>query len=361
MRILRPLDRYVFGEWVKIFLATAIGFPLILIIIDLTDHLDGYLGRRLPRADIALSYLYWIPDSMFNVLPAAVLFATVFSIGSLTRHSEITAAKASGISFYRLLLPVFVGSLGAMMLALVVGEIAPPANARRMDLLQESKFRQGRTERSNFAFAAEEGRVYKVSTLNAVEGSMSGLEIERKGTGPAFPTYVLTAQAATWRDSSGWTMRQGRLHLITGPGVDIAFAYDSLRDHVFRERPMDLLATPRSPEEMRYGELGRFIRALDRSGGDASELKVARELKIAIPVTCVIIVLFGAPLATSTQRGGAAYGVGVSLAVTILFLVLIQLTRAVGGKAIVQPGLAAWIPNMLFAASGLLFFRRVRT
>jgi lipopolysaccharide export system permease protein len=31
---------------------------------------------------------------MFMVLPAAVLFASVFSIGALTRHSEITAAKA---------------------------------------------------------------------------------------------------------------------------------------------------------------------------------------------------------------------------------------------------------------------------
>ena len=299
---------------------------------------------------------------MFNVLPAAVLFATVFSIGAFTRHSEITAAKASGISFYRFVLPVFIGALGAMGLALVVGEIAPPANARRFELLQESKFRAGRTERSNFAFAAEEGRVYKVSLLSASAGQMNGLEIERKGTGPAFPTYVLTAQGAAWHgDSAGWTLLQGRLHLISGPGADVAFAYDSLHDRMFHERPLDLLATPRSPEEMRYKELGRFIRALDRSGGDASDLKVARELKLAIPVTCLIIVLFGAPLATSSQRGGTAYGVGISLATTILFLVMIQMTRAVGGKAVVQPEVAAWIPNMIFAASGLLFFRRIRT
>jgi hypothetical protein len=45
-------------------------------------------------------------------------------------------------------------------------------------------------------------------------------------------------------------------------------------------------------------------------------LRVTRMLKIAIPVTCVIILLFGAPLATSTQRGGAAFGVGLSLGTT---------------------------------------------
>lgn len=361
MRILRPLDRYVFTEFSKIFIATALGFPIVLIIVDLTDHLDGYMGRNLPLRDIALSYLYWLPDSMFNVLPAAVLFATVFSIGGLTRHSEITAAKASGISFYRVILPIFLGAVGAMGLALVVGELAPPANARRFDLLQESKFRAGRTERANFAFAADEGRVYKIAVLNAIDGRMEAVEIERKGTGPEFPTYLLTAQAANWSRDSGWLMKSGRLHLVTGPGADVAFRFDSLRDHRFREQPTDLLAAPRSPEEMRYGELGRFIRALDRSGGDASELKVARELKIAVPVTCLIIVLFGAPLATTTQRGGAAFGIGVSLATTIIFLVLIQMTRAIGGKALVQPEVAAWIPNMIFAVAGLLLFRRIRT
>ena len=80
--LFRPLDRYVLSEFWKIFTMTALGFPLLIIIIDLTDNLDKYLNRQLPRSQIALSYLYFIPDSMFLVMPAAVLFATVFSIGA---------------------------------------------------------------------------------------------------------------------------------------------------------------------------------------------------------------------------------------------------------------------------------------
>src|SRR5918911_5320101 len=110
-RLLHPLDRYVLAEFWKIFVTTALGFPLLVIIIDLTDKLDKYLNRNLTEQEIALSYLYWIPDSMFMVLPAAVLFATVFSIGALTRHSEITAAKASGISFHRMVMPIFVAAV----------------------------------------------------------------------------------------------------------------------------------------------------------------------------------------------------------------------------------------------------------
>ena len=77
MSLVRPLDRYVFTEWFKIFLATALGFPLLVILFDATDNLDKYLAKKLPPGDIAMSYVYGLPDSVFMILPAAVLFATV--------------------------------------------------------------------------------------------------------------------------------------------------------------------------------------------------------------------------------------------------------------------------------------------
>ena len=141
--LLRPLDRYVFSEFWKIFTMTALGFPVLIVVIDLTDNLDKYLNRQLPSDQIALSYLYFLPDSMFLVMPAAVLFATVFSIGALTRHAEITAAKASGISFYRLTLPIYLGAIFAAGLALALGELVPITNSKRAELLEEKKFQPG--------------------------------------------------------------------------------------------------------------------------------------------------------------------------------------------------------------------------
>jgi len=359
-KLLRPLDRYVFSEFWKIFVMTALGFPVLIVIIDLVDNLDKYLNRQLPQSQIALSYLYFIPDSMFLVMPAAVLFATVFTIGSLTRHSEITAAKASGISFYRLTLPIYLGAIFAAVLAIGLGELVPITNERRAELLEEKKFQAG-TDRYNFAFAAEGGRVYKISSLNADKGKLEGLEIERKGKGADYPTYVLTADEGDWT-RRGWTLMKGAMHVIpSDTTTDVTFVFDSLHDRGLREPPTELIATQKAPQEMGYRALSRYIAALERSGGDANELRVERALKIAIPVTCIIIALFGAPLATSTQRGGAAYGIGISLATTVIFLMLIQLTKAVGSKGIVAPELAAWAPNAAFALIGLVMLARVRT
>ena len=150
------------------------------------------------------------------------------------------------------------------------------------------------------------------------------------------------------------------MHIVkdSTPSLDVSFA--ELRDRRMTERPIELMAKPRSPQEMRFGELTRFIRSLERSGGDANLLRVERMLKIAIPVTCLVIAMFGAPLATSSQRGGTAYGIGVSLATTITFLMLIQLTKAIGGKALLPPDIAAWVPNILFGIVGIALLARVR-
>ena len=355
-----PLDRYVFREFWKILVTTALGFPLLLVIIDLTDNLEKFLARNLPKQDIALSYLYWIPESMFMVLPAAVLFATVFSIGGFTRHSEITAAKASGISFYRIAMPIFVGAVFAAGLDLALGEVVPITNARRNDLLEEDRFR-GTTMRYNFAIAGENGRVYKIGALNTTTQSLEFLQMERKGTGPDYPTMLVAAEKGKWQPNPGWMLEKGQMKLISDSAPDFSVSFATMLDKRFPERPTDMMAKPRSPQEMRYKELSRFIEFAERSGTDVNKERVERALKIAIPVTCIIIALFGAPLATSTQRGGAAYGVGISLAVTVVFLMLIQLTKGIGGKGLIPPDLAAWIPSAIFAVLGIVLLARVRT
>lgn len=340
-----------------------------MFVIDLVDNLNKYLERELTARDLLLNYLYWTPETMFNVLPAAVLFATVFTVGAVTRHSEITAAKASGISFYRFILPIVAGSVVAFGLGLLLGEVAPKANARRLVVIKETRDAGG-SARTNFAYAAEGGRVYKAGQLSVDQGLLTRVEVERKGNGPDYPGLLTAAEEARWRPepggavrgaAGGWVLARGTTHLIPSDTAVLSFQFDSLVDRRMTERPRDLMVTPKAPDDMDFRELGRFIRAMERSGAEVNALRVSRMLKISIPATCVIILLFGAPLATSTQRGGAAFGVGLSLGTTILFLVLIQLTRAIGGKGIITPEVAAWLPSAVFGVAGAFLLARTRT
>jgi lipopolysaccharide export system permease protein len=355
------LDRYLLREWTKVFLLTALGFPLVVILFDLTDRLDTYLARGLDKGTVGLSYLFSLPETVFLVLPAAVLFATVFTVGSASRHSELTAAKAGGISFHRLVLPMFLAAAVAFLGGVALAEIAPVATTRRLELLGDKQVR-GSASRFNFVYRADQGWIYAIRSLQISTNLMQDVILEREGLGPEYPTIVVAAAEARY-DTTGhhWTLTKGAVRYLLGDARELAFNFDSLRQRSLSERPADLLAEPKAPEEMRYAELGRYIDALARSGTDHKKLRVKQALKIAVPFTCVIIALFGAPLAVSNPRAGSAFGIAVSLGTTVVFLVSVQLSQAVGAGGLLPPVLAAWLPNIVFGGTAVWLLRKVRT
>ncbi len=355
------LDRHLLWEWSKIFFFTAVGFPLFIIVINITDQLNELLMQGLSPRDIALSYMYSFPENLAIVLPAAVLFATVFTIGSFSRHSELTAAKASGRSFHRVILPLLFAATVATGLALWVGEFAPAATRRQMELLGEREQQRG-SRRFNFVYRAEEGWVYVVSSIDENQQMIRDLQMEREGTGPDYPTLLVQTRRGHYSDSlRRWTLERGHFRVLAGNDADLTFEFDSLRARIFSEEPATLLAEPARPEEMAYAELGRYIDALERSGGDGRKLRVGQELKLAVPFTCIVIAIFGAPLAMTSPRASGAVGIGIGLATTIVFMLAVQLTRAIGTSGLLPPAWAAWAPNILFFVVGLWLMIRVKT
>jgi lipopolysaccharide export system permease protein len=88
---------------------------------------------------------------------------------------------------------------------------------------------------------------------------------------------------------------------------------------------------------------------------------VEQALKVALPATCFIIALFGAPLAVTSPRAGAAVGVAISLGTTVVFLLITQIMKAVGAGGVIDPLVAAWLPNAVFLLAALVLLSRVQT
>ena len=363
---MKTLDRYLAREWTKVFLLAALGFPFLVMVIDLTDKLDTYLGRGISKGAVAYSYIFYLPETISLVFPVAVLFAVVFTVGTLGRHSELTAAKASGISFHRIVRPLVLASLAAVVLDLGLTELAPVTSARRAELLGEKAPTNTGSRFSPFVYRADGGWVYSIRSL---ELKTNGAEMrdpimEREGTGEDYPTILVAAQRATYdtaRTTRGWTLTKGAVRYLLGPGREPTFRFEGLRTKALRETPTALLAQPKAPDEMRYAELGRYIDALARSGSDTRKLRVERALKLSVPFACIIVALFGAPLAISTPQSGTAWGVAVCLATTFLDLLMFQLSKAVGSGGALPPAFAAWVPNLLFGAAGVWLWRKART
>jgi lipopolysaccharide export system permease protein len=355
--VLSTLDRYVAREFTRLFLLFALAVPLLFILGDWTEKIDRYARQGLSPATVALGYIYQMPMFISWSFPVAALIATVFTVNAMTRHSEMTAAKAGGISFFRAL-RVFVPIAVVVTLAgLALTEIVPLGTRLKKEVMQEVE-RTPDVMRHDFVYSGPDGHVLTIRSLNMVGPAMTGITIERAEAGR--PVLRVSAREAVW-DSTGWLLQNGIYRTFGADGAEQSFTFGSLRMAALSETPEQLLARPKDPEEMRYAELGRFIETVERSGATPREMMVDRAQKLAIPFATLVIILFGAPLANSSARGGAAYGIGISLGITVLYMMLFRVTGAAGTAGWMHPTLAAWLPNAIFAVAAVVLIARVRT
>lgn len=355
---MRILDRLVVRTFLKLFVLVLAASPPLFILGDVTEHLDGYLGRGVTGPEIVRAYLYQVPLFLQWSFPIAALVATVFTVHSMTTHREVVAAKAGGISFHRLVGPIVVVGVLLTGVALALGEIVPRANRVASQILRAEN--PLRTWRSDFVYRSENGLTWQVGRLTSADARMTNVVVERPPASDGGALHVL-AESAYWREDVGWTLQQGYLRALRPDSTEQTLEFRQLEMKALTERPDELLEVPREPDEMTYAEIERQAAIIERSGGDANRLLVKREEKIAIPVATLVIILFGAPLATSSRRGGTAFGIGISLGIVILYMMLFKVSGALGEAGALSPLTAAWLPNWLFALGAALLLGRVRT
>ena len=355
--MIRTLDRMVVLTFTWLFTVFAMSVPIVFILGDLSDQQGRFLDRGLSVLDIAHGYLFMYPHFILLSAPVAALVAAVFTVHSMTAHREIQAAKAGGISFHRLVAPLW--PVGAALTggAFLLASIVPGANRRAAEIFGEREMR--REWRHDFVYQTENEETLSVQQLFIASNSMDGVLMESWEEDGSL--RHVWADEAVFADGEGWTFRQGYLRVIRPGGTETTYAFERYRPLNLMVAPEELLDDPPEEEEMSYGELGRQAAAVFRSGGDPKELLVAREQKLAIPAAILVIVLFGTPLATTVKKGGAAFGVGVSLGSTLFYILLLRLFGAIGAAGGMPPFWAAWMPNVLFLAVGIVLLIRVRT
>src|SRR5512142_899452 len=168
----RILDRYLSREFLRLFLVFVLGAPLLFIIGDLVDHLDSYIDQGRSVRAVFLNYAYQMPLFVLWSFPIAALIATIFTVSNMTRHSEVAAAKAGGISFHRLTLPLVI--LGALLTvgALGLTELVPITTRLKAQIMGE---RPAQGARADFVYRSRAGDVWAIRRLDVEAGHIEGL------------------------------------------------------------------------------------------------------------------------------------------------------------------------------------------
>ncbi len=361
MKPLGTLDRYVLRQWFITFALSAFGIPAVAVLIRMSEFFGKVSDRGVPLPENLLGFAMLYPGQLAMLFPAGVLFATVFTLNAMGRHSELTAVKAGGVSFYRLIAPMLLMATIAIPINYGLQEVAAVTGERQRELHKEKANPRDLT-RFDFAFESESGWTWAVKELQRNRDYL-GVVLLESPVDSAGQRWAITADSARWNDSTArWTLYGGASHLVADSGgVTMSLAFQSMEAPILNQPPGSLVNTYSKAEEMRTGQLRNYLQRLERTGVRPGMLAVDLPLKYAVPVACLVVALFGAPLAVTNPRAGAALGLAIAMGTTLVYLTGIQIMKAVGGKDLVSPDLAAWSMNGLFLVLAVWLLVKVRS
>ncbi len=372
------LDRYVMRLFVRVFALVVLATTAVYVIADFTELVDEIMSNRVSSSVVLSYYATYSLQIFYQLAPIVVLLTTLTTFAVLSYNNEITAAKALGMSLYRLALPAVVSSLLVAGLSVALEwYVLPTTNARVAELKDRIKGRETvRTYRraDRQWLAGEGGFLYNYQYFDERRNALQRLQVFRfdqqhRLVGRLYADYAVHRNGE-WLMTGGWARR-----FSTAAAGDAAAATDvaaTARVVEYRDQPgpirIDLPELPaffdteiKSPEQMNRRELRRYIAALTKSGQEVPELRVQLHNKIAMPFVCLVMALVALPFAFRLGRRGALYGIGLSLGLGITFYALIAFFTTLGETAALPAPVAVWGPNFLFATMSLYLFLGVRT
>ena len=356
---MRILSRYIAREFIGWLFVGLTAFVLIFIVVDSVDHLNRFMDSGFTAIRVAKYYLYYIPYIVLLMLPMVMLLSSLFCLGGMARQNELVAMKASGMSLYRILSPVFFIGIIASLISLVFAEVVVPrTNQRRMEIRHgTSRSDKSKTIRKDVFLSDGENRLVFAKVYDPVNETAADVSIEEYDGSSLIRR--ITGKKMFWRDNR-WEVREGIIREFSGEQENIT-QFESRILENFLVVPMDFIREYKKPEEMNYFELKRYIERATNSGKEAGKWLVDLHLKISYPLTNFMMVLLGAPMASSVgRRTGKAASFGITILISFVFYGFIKGAQALGHNGYLQPLLAAWIGNIIFITVGTILLIKTR-
>ncbi|HEY2294467.1 MAG TPA: LPS export ABC transporter permease LptF [Thermoanaerobaculia bacterium] len=358
------MDRYVSRLFSWVFLLVVLSGVSLFIIFDLSENFDEILKHKV-GSGVVLSYYKYLSLQMFyDIAPIVVLVATLLTFSLLSRTNEITAAKALGMSLYRLSLPaVAVALVVTVFCGYLESWVLPASNEKVAKLKDRIKGKvTARTyRRADHQWLFGQGRyIYNYIHYDPRQASLQRLQVFDFDDQHRLARRLFS-ESTRYVGDDAWVFNNGWARSFQGVDVTAYTRFPEPKIVRFPETPAYFDSEIRPPEQMRYGELKGYIQELKESGQSVPELQVQLEEKIALPVASLIMSLVALPFAFRLGRQGALYGIGVSLVLGIAFMAVYAFFTKMGAAGALPPSVAVWSPAAVFSLLSGYLFLGVRT
>jgi len=384
-------DRHLLREWLQVLglvLAAMIGLLFVQVLYDDFRMLSEQgAGAR----DFVLYVWVTLPGFLAIALPVALLLSLLYVLGRLHRAGELVALRAAGVGLLRITAPVW--GIGLAMCAATWGlnaSVVPWSVETSRALRDKLEFRHqaesalqedaiGVVRRVAFdnraSAVGDEGRLWFINRYSQFTQRAYGVTVsvfEESGE-PAVGENALRDRresrrivaAEAWRDEAvgGWVFANGQeLFFDTESGeIRAPRPFTQLVEGSFDEEPDLMLMVDRRPADLSFLELRRLVDYHAAEGNPKGAAYAVRYFGlVADTLGPLVVIALAIPFAVSGVRVNPAVGVSKSIGLFFLYYVLMNAASALAVKQVIEPALAAWLPNAGMAAIAAWLFARLR-
>jgi len=372
---MRLHDRYLFRELITPLAFLLGAFLIIGVSVFFTKELETIQERKLDVTESAAYCATSLPEFFVLILPILLLLALLYALTHHARYNEITALRAAGVSLWRICAPYFVVGLLATAAYFATNELAVPACDRWAAQIlnrhaKKDENAKGKPQEGKSVYNGRDRRYWKFA------------EFDEPSTVMVNPTVTWTLPDGSWRvvhaDSAMhtngvWTFFGAHSYTQSGAHGELVPAGTNslLRLPEFEETPRKIetllkYADTRTLHASGYAdiplaELWNLLQNKpDLSRDDANTVQTKFYGRLATPWTCLVVVLVAIPFGAPSGRRNLFVGVAGSIFIGFAYFILARVSLAFGMNGDLPGWLAAWLPNLLFAAAGIVLTLRVR-
>ncbi|HXT10896.1 MAG TPA: LptF/LptG family permease [Candidatus Angelobacter sp.] len=378
---MRLLDRYLLREflfWLAVFFGA---FLLVWIAFDLSFQLHRWQQYHMHGKDVVEYYLFAIPEFVPIALPISLLLAMLYSLTNHTRHNEVTAMRAAGISLWRLCLPYMVAGFFLSVGLWAFNEFYAPQAAERADEVMRRRIEPTVAEQRylvqplnfvNYGIGGS-GRGWRASVYNTKTFEMTRPEVEWYAMSNSVPVlWLLSADSAVYTNQQ-WVFLghvQEKRELPREYPALIAVTNRMVMPG-FSETPQEIQSEINVSEyrgissrtrraDIPLADIVNYLRFNphpDRKMRDWLFTKLHG--RFAGPFACLVVVIVAIPFSARPGRRNIFVGVAASIFLFFAYFFLQQVGLTFGETGLMPPWLGAWFPNLFFGLGGLFLMSRV--
>jgi len=357
---LKKLDFYIIKRFLGTFFFSILIIMSIAIVFDIQEKYEEFIKNAAPLKEIIFDYyLNFIPyyANLFSAL--FVFIAVIYFTSKMANNSEIIAIHASGVSFNRFLRPYVVSALIISILSwFLIMYIIPESNKVRLAFQDEYVFKPFKNWEKHIHKQVRPGIFIYIDNYNVETETAHRFTMERIEDGVL--VSKLSSAMARWDSlKQKWVVFDYFIRDIDG--VNEKVSSGSTIDTVFYLYPEDFKRRSIYFEKMNIDELNEHIDELTLQGSDnINTFLVEKYKRWAYPFSTFILTILGATLSNRKKRGGTVINVVIGLALTFMYILLMQISTTFTVKASLDPRISVWIPNILYALICLRLYSKAK-